>query len=129
VGGLPAGVAGFRMPALWARRVLLLMAWLYAHVGRWSRRRLVRLVHARGRRRWMACMVALMGGLIFLPLPLGNVLPALSLALLGFALAFRDGLLVLLSLIVAVLACAYALALGAAAWSLALAPLWRWFGG
>ena len=47
---------------------------------------------------------------------LGNVLPALSVSLLGLALAFRDGLAAMLAWVAALLAAAYAaaLALGAA---------------
>jgi hypothetical protein len=62
--------------------------------------------------RWLAPMLALMAVLIILPIPLGNVLPALSVVLLGLGLAFRDGLAVLLSLLAALLALAYALAFG-----------------
>lgn len=129
LGALPQRVAGFQMPARWARRALLLMAWLYGQAGRFARpQRLPGLLPQPGPQPGMAALVALMGGLIFLPLPLGNVLPALCLALLGLALALRDGLLVLYALGAGLLACLYTAALAAAAWAWGLSPVWRSLG-
>jgi hypothetical protein len=48
-----------------------------------------------------------MGLVIFLPLPLGNVLPALSLILLSLGWMFRDGLALLLSCAIGAAALAY----------------------
>jgi hypothetical protein len=67
-----------------------------------------------------------MGALIFLPIPLGNVLPALALVLLGLGLAFRDGLAVLLATALAGAAVVYTAALGMVAWAWGLAPLMQW---
>jgi hypothetical protein len=84
---------------------------------------------------WLCAKVAVMGLIIFLPLPLGNVLPALALLLLGAGLALRDGLAVGLSLLVAALALVYTAAIGLTAWSAlsslhrgleALGPWWGW---
>lgn len=124
---LPRRVADLQLPAVWARRVLNLLARFYALSARWSRQRMPHLASQR-QRLWMAPKVALMGGIIFLPLPLGNVLPALALVLLGLGLAFRDGLAVLLSLLVAAAAVVYTVALGAAAWSWLLLPLTQGLG-
>lgn len=139
ISALPAGVAGFAMPARWARRALLLMAGLYALAARLSRSRRQRPGRARHLSRhphqaqqrpqpWLAAHVALMGALIFLPLPLGNVLPALSLALLGLALALHDRLLMLGALAAGLLAWVYTAALGLAVWAWGLAPVLNYLG-
>jgi len=126
--GLPQRVTDLELPVAWARRVLGLLARFYALAGRCSRRRLEHLAHLGdgGPRAWLAAKVGLMGGLIFLPIPLGNVLPALALVLLGLGLAFRDGVAVLLAGATAGTALASTLALGAAAWIWGLAPVLRW---
>jgi hypothetical protein len=94
---LPSRVASWQMPAHWAQRVLGLLARFYSLAGRWSRERWLHLVD--GPQGWLAPKVALMGGLIFLPIPFGNVLPALALSLLGLGLVFRDGLAVLAAML------------------------------
>jgi hypothetical protein len=135
IAALPAGVAGFQMPARWARRALLLMAGLYAlaeRITRSGRRRpqgaAPQPAQQPGPRPWLAAHVALMGGLIFLPLPLGNVLPALSLALLGLALALHDRLLMAGALAAGLLAWVYTAALGLAVWAWGLAPVLNYLG-
>ena len=127
-GGLPERLAALRMPARLAGQVLRSLAGVYALCGRWSRRRLCRLALP-GPRSWLAVKIALMGVLIFLPIPLGNILPAIALGLLGLALAFEDGLLVLLATVFAGLSVLYTAALGAAAWWWGVAPLMQWLGG
>jgi hypothetical protein len=76
----------------------------------------------------MSIKVGVMGVLIFLPIPFGNVLPALSLVLLGLGLAFRDGVAVVLSAGVSALAVAYTTALGVLAWVWGVEPLMAWLG-
>ena len=114
---LPARVAAFEMPRGTAQRTLGLMARFYAAAGRFSRERWAAVAHAR-RRSWLAAVVALMAFLIVLPIPFGNVLPALSLVLFGIGLAFRDGLAVLAGGAMALLALAFAVGLGLGAWHL-----------
>ena len=58
-----------------------------------------------------------MAVLIILPIPFGNVLPALALMLLGLGLAYRDGVAVLLAIGTAAAALLYTATLGLAAWS------------
>ena len=123
---LPRRVADLQLSASWARRVLGLLAGFYALAGRRARPRWGHLAEF-GPRSWLAAKTGLMGGLIFLPIPLGNVLPALALVLLGLGLAFRDGLAVLLSTAAAATAVAYTAALGVAAWWWGVAPVLRWF--
>ena len=104
--GLPPRVARASMPVRWAARVLRLLARLYEIAGLWSRRRLERLASPRCGA-WAASNVALMGAIIFLPVPLGNVLPACSVMLLGLGLTLRDGVAVMLSWLAAAVAVVY----------------------
>jgi len=124
---LPERVAQMQLSPEWARRVLHLLARFYALAGRWTRHRLAHLATPR-RRSWMSLKVGVMGVLIFLPIPFGNVLPALSLVLLGLGLAFRDGVAVMLSAGVGALAVAYTTALGVLAWVWGVEPLMAWLG-
>lgn len=115
---LPARLGGFTLNATWTRRCLHCLAWTYERAERWLRPRWTGLSHARMRAGW-AVWIALMGALIFLPLPLGNVLPGTSLMLLSLGWLFRDGLALLLSAATGVAGVGYALSvahLALAAW-------------
>ena len=87
-----------------------------------SRPRLSTLASA-GAQRWLAVGVALMAVVIILPIPFGNVLPALALMLLGLGLVFSDGLAVLLAAATGAGALLYTATLGLAAWAWGMAPL------
>lgn len=119
---LPDRVGAWEMPQRWARRVLALLAHFYGLAHRLARQRLDHLAEP-APRSWLSAQVAVMAVLIFLPIPFGNVLPALSLMLLGVGFAFRDGWAVLLSAALAACALLYTAALGAAVWAWGLAPL------
>ena len=121
---LPSRVAGWQMPSHWAQRVLGLLARFYSLASRWSRERCLHLVD--GPQGWLAPKVALMGALIFLPIPFGNVLPALALSLLGLGLVFRDGLAVMASFLAGGAAVAYTAGLGMLAWHWGVGPLLAW---
>jgi len=120
--GLPRRVAEFELSAHWARRVLRLLARFYDGAGRLSRRRLSALAAA-GAHRGLAIGVALMAVVIILPIPFGNVLPALALMLLGLGLVFNDGVAVLLAATTGAGALVYTATLGLAAWAWGMAPL------
>jgi hypothetical protein len=122
---LPSRVARLEISAHAARRVLLLLAYVYRLAGRWSRERLCQLTVLQ-RRTWVAPKVALMGVVIFLPLPFGNVLPALAVVVLGVGIAFRDGLAVLSAAGLALASVAYAAAMAAGAWAWIVEPLVTW---
>ena len=87
--------------------------------GRWCRPRMQAWTRLPARS-WQAAaaatLVATMGAEIFLPIPLGNLLPAASLTLLGLALKYRDGLAVVWSLTLAAASLSYPFLLGAGAW-------------
>ena len=110
---LPWRVGRVQLPPRSAARVLVTLASLYALAGRFSRARWSVLAEPR-QHGWMAVLVALMALLIFLPIPFGNVLPALAVLLLGLGLMARDGVLVLAAVATALLALA---TLGLLAWA------------
>jgi len=93
------------------RRSLHVLAWMYARTGRWLRPRWGALARPGLALAWSAWL-ALMGFLIFLPLPLGNVLPATSLVLFSLGWMFRDGLALAASLLVGALAIGFAALVG-----------------
>jgi hypothetical protein len=111
---LPERVARVTLPRSWARRVLALLARVYGLSARLSRPRLSHLAQL-GTGTWMPLMVAWLAFLIILPIPFGNVLPALALMLLGIGLVFVDGLLIAAAVGAAGLATLFPAALGVAA--------------
>ena len=126
--GLPLRVAGFQMSGRWAGRVLGLLAHFYELASKLSRRRLHGRLSSAGLQGGLAAMTGVMAVLIILPIPFGNVLPALALMLLGLGLVYRDGVAVLLAIGTALGALLYTATLGLALWALGLAPLiqqWR----
>jgi len=122
---LPSRVARLEISARAARRVLLFLAHVYRQAGRLSRERLCHLTVVQ-RRTWIAPKVALMGAVIFLPLPFGNVLPALAIVVLGVGIAFRDGLAVVSAVGLALASVAYAAAVAVGAWAWIINPLMTW---
>lgn len=112
---LPPRVASLALPLGGAQRVLRVIADFYDFAGRWSRVRLEHLVRD-GRCRGSAVLVGAMAVLIVLPIPFGNVLPALSLTAFGLGLVFRDGAVALAGGVLAALAVLFTAGLGLAAW-------------
>lgn len=93
------------------RRSLRVLAWLYARTGAWLHPRWTALARPGLAAAW-SVWIAAMGFLIFLPLPLGNVLPASSLLVFSLGWMFRDGVALVASLIIGVLAIGFALLVG-----------------
>lgn len=94
---LPPRLGRLSLPREGASRSLALLARFYDLAWRLTRPRLTLLVGPSARW-WLGPMTVVMAVLIFLPIPFGNVLPAVSLVLAGVALAARDGLLMLASM-------------------------------
>jgi hypothetical protein len=95
---LPQKLTGFKFDEIWSRRCLTGLARLYELSDRLLRPRwgaLASPVWAMGWGFW----IALMAVVIFLPLPLGNVLPSLSLVLMSLGWMYRDGVALALSLL------------------------------
>lgn len=116
---LPGRVAGMRLNQRWSLFMLRALAVGYRQAGRWLRPRWPGL-QADWTRSWWAAWIALQALVIFLPIPLGNVLPAFSLVALGLGRLLSDGLMHGLSLILGLLALGYAAALGQLAWDLSM---------
>lgn len=122
---LPRRVAQLEMSRQWAQRVLGLLASTYAMAGHHARARLSHLA-ASGRRSWTAAVIGLMAVIIALPIPFGNVLPALALMLIGLGLVFRDGIAVLLGLATSGLALLFTVGLVLTAWLWGSDWITRW---
>ncbi len=100
---LPPRVAELELPRHWAQRVLIGLASAYALAGRHARARLGHLANS-GQRSATALTVGLMAAIIVMPIPFGNVLPAVALVFIGLGLVFRDGLAMILGLLLSGLA-------------------------
>jgi hypothetical protein len=102
---LPRRVAELELSRTWAQRVLGMLASAYSVAARFVRARLSHLASAE-RRSWTAAAFGLMAFIVVMPIPFGNLLPALALMLIGLGLVFRDGVAVVLGLAtVALLMC------------------------
>jgi hypothetical protein len=104
---LPARLGRVTLNAVWARRCLHSLAWIYEQAERLLRPRWIALSDPRLRPGW-GVWIALMAALIFIPLPFGNVMPAISLVVLSLGWMFRDGLALLLAGVAGVGAAVYA---------------------
>ena len=108
---LPERLGRVRLSERVAYRALCAFSWVYRTADRLLRPRWTALTHD-ATRPWWACWIVLMAGLIFLPIPLGNVLPSLSLVMLSLGFMFRDGLVLVLSKLVGLGAVGFAMAFG-----------------
>lgn len=95
---LPQRVAELELPRQWAQRVLVGLASAYALAGRHAKARLSRFAMS-GRRSATALTVGLMAAIVVMPIPFGNLLPAVALMFIGLGLVFRDGVAVILGLL------------------------------
>jgi hypothetical protein len=95
---VPARLLEMPLGTSWSRRCLHLFAAIYDAARATMRRRWLILRHPRTAMGWRI-WIALMALLILLPLPFGNLLPGLSLALLSLGWSFKDGVTLTLSLV------------------------------
>ena len=121
---LPQRALDLTLSPAWSRRCLHGMAWVYEQAERCMKPRWQRWAHPHTQP-WWALWVALMAALIFLPLPLGNVLPSISLILLALGWMFRDGVVLIVSTALGVAAMAYTVSLGHVVTAL-LQRAWSW---
>ncbi|MBA3058796.1 MAG: exopolysaccharide biosynthesis protein [Gammaproteobacteria bacterium] len=121
---LPQRVGGLTLNARWTRRCLHALAWIYRQANLWLKPRWQALTHDRARPGW-ALWIALMGFVIFLPIPFGNVLPSLSLVCLSLGWMFRDGLALVFSALLGVSALALMATFSQLLWQM-LQPLTAW---
>lgn len=112
---LPQRVAELELPRHWAQRVLVGLASAYALAGRHARARLSHFATS-GRGSATTLAVGLMAAIIVMPIPFGNLLPAVALVLIGLGLVFRDGVAVILGLLMSGVALAATAGLLLVAW-------------
>lgn len=124
--GLSDRLGQLSLSDTWSRRCLQGLAWMYATAGRCLRTRWTALCHPRTGP-WWGLWIALMGLVIFLPLPFGNVLPSISLVLLSLGWMFRDGLALLASAVVGSGAVAFTVVFGHLVWE-AFLTVRTWLG-
>jgi hypothetical protein len=122
---LPRRVAELELSHACAQRVLGLLATTYALAGRCAKARLSEVASVRGRS-WTAATIGVMAVLIVLPIPLGNLLPALSTMLIGLGRVFRDGVAVICGLAMAGLALVFTGGLLRATWVWGSEWITRW---
>jgi hypothetical protein len=125
---LPKRVAELGIPLHWAQRILGVLACAYAIAGRHAKVRLTHFACA-GRRSWVSATVGLMAVIIVMPIPFGNVLPAIALAFIGLGLVFQDGVAVTLGVVIAGLALCLTLGLVLLAWVWGSGWLLPWLAG
>ncbi|MDO9315073.1 MAG: exopolysaccharide biosynthesis protein [Burkholderiaceae bacterium] len=113
---LPQRMAELELPRHWAQRVLVGLASAYALAGRHARARLSHLAIS-GRRSATALAVGLMATIVVMPIPFGNLLPAVALVFIGLGLVFRDGVAVILGLLMSGVALAATTGLLLIAWT------------
>lgn len=98
---LPRRVAELELPRYWAQRVLSGLASAYDFAGRHARARLCHLAVPR-RRSATALAVGLMASVVIMPIPFGNLLPAIALMFIGLGLVFQDGVAVVVGQLLSV---------------------------
>lgn len=113
---LPRRVGELELSHHWAQRVLGLLASAYAMAGRFARARLSHLA-APEKQPWTAAAIGLMALIVVMPIPFGNVLPALALILIGLGLVFLDGVAVVLGWVMAGFALFITAGLAVMAWA------------
>lgn len=108
---LPPRMLAYRIGPAHAARLLRVLAWLHEAASRRLRPRAAALVSPSSWA-WCCLPVAAIGVVIFLPIPLGNLLGAFSLVALGLGHAMEDGWAVAVGWLVSALTVAYSLGLG-----------------
>lgn len=108
-------IGAIRLSPLWTGRTLGLLAWMYEQADRLLSPRLLAM-SSRVTRPWWALWICVMGAIIFLPIPFGNILPSLSLVALSLAWMFRDGIALLVSLALGSAALVFSVIFGQLAW-------------
>lgn len=122
---VPQRVANLELPHHWAKRVLEGLASAYEMAGRHAR---ARLSHLAGPT-WRSALAAAVGSMaiiVVLPIPFGNLLPALALMLIGLGLVFRDGIAVILGLLMSGVALVATTGLLLMAWIWGSEWIWGW---
>ncbi len=108
-------IGAIRLSPLWTGRTLGFLAWMYEQADRLLSPRMLAM-SSRATRPWWALWICVMGAIIFLPIPFGNILPSFSLVALSLAWMFRDGIALLVSLVLGSAALVFSVIFGQLAW-------------
>lgn len=92
--GLPERVCRVELSKATATRLIKILSWIYKKADHICAPRLQALSNP-DHRGWLVPFIALMGFIIFLPIPGGNGTPAVALILIGLGLMARDGLAII----------------------------------
>lgn len=101
---LPPGVRRRTMPAAQVRRVLVVAAPWLARIERWLRPGRLAWFTEPGLQRFLGLVLVLQGLALAVPIPFGNHPPAIAVVALGMGLMERDGLAILVGLVLSALA-------------------------
>ena len=108
-------IGAIRLSPRWTGRTLGFLAWMYEQADRLLSPRMLAL-SSHATRPWWALWICVMGVIIFLPIPFGNILPSFSLVALSLAWMFRDGIALLVSLAIGSAALVFSVVFGQLAW-------------
>ena len=108
-------IGAIRLSPRWTGRTLGFLAWMYEQADRLLSPRMLAL-SSHATRPWWALWIFVMGVIIFLPIPFGNILPSFSLVALSLAWMFRDGIALLVSLAIGSAALVFSVVFGQLAW-------------
>ncbi|HEX4843967.1 MAG TPA: exopolysaccharide biosynthesis protein [Limnobacter sp.] len=100
--GLPDRVCRVTLSKASAMRLIKILNWIYSHADRICAPRL-ETISTPTHRGWLVPFIALMGFIIFLPIPGGNGTPAVALILIGLGLMARDGYAIIAGLLTGLL--------------------------
>lgn len=101
--GLPEAVCRVKLSKESATRLIKILNWIYTKADRICFPRLESL-SSPNHRGWLVPFIALMGFVIFLPIPGGNGTPAVALILIGLGIMARDGLAILAGIVTGLVA-------------------------
>lgn len=96
--GLPESVCRVQLSKTSATRMIKILTWIYTKADLVCKPRLEAL-SSPAHRGWLVPFIALMGLIIFLPIPGGNGTPAVALILIGLGLMARDGLAIIAGIV------------------------------
>lgn len=96
--GLPESVCRVQLSKASATRMIKILGWIYTRADRICAPRLESL-SSPTHRGWLVPFIALMGFIIFLPIPGGNGTPAVALILIGLGLMARDGFVIIAGIV------------------------------
>ena len=119
---IPKRVATLKVKQSTSRQVVTWLSWVYRYANVYLRPRAHWLVSPSLSTLWSA-WITLMVTVMFLPLPLVNMLPSVAILFLSLGWIFKDGLMMVCSLVAGLGAFAYV----AACWNMIVKVVSTWF--